>query len=85
MGKSWQEMSLEERIHFSIDKHYSEMAYFLYSHNYSQLVGTDRQKADICRQALEAKIAGTAGKMGPLEQFWADIKTGKVTLKGLPA
>lgn len=85
MGKAWQDMSLEERIQFAIDKHYSEMAYFLYSHNYSQLVGNDRQKADICRSALEAKIAGTAGKLGPIESFWHDIKTGKVKLAGLPA
>lgn len=83
MGKSWQDMTLDERITFSVDKHYSEMAYFLYSHNYSQLMGPDRQKADICRQALEAKIAGNAGKLGPLESFWADIKSGKVQLKGL--
>lgn len=85
MGKAWQDMTLEERIQFSIDKHYSEMAYFLYSHNYAQLVGPDRQKADICRQALEAKIAGNAGKLGPIEAFWADIKSGRVKLAGLPA
>jgi len=85
MGKAWQEMTNEERILFAIDKHYNEMATFLYSHNYCELVGNDRQKADICRAALEAKIAGTAGKLGPIESFWHDIKTGKVKLAGLPA
>jgi len=84
-GKAWQDMSLDEKISLSIDKHYAELAYFLYSHNYSQLVGADRQKADICRASLEARIAGTAGKMGPLEQFWSDIRSGKVKLAGLPA
>ena len=79
-GKTWQGMSLSERIDFSIQKHYSEMAYFLFSHNYSTLVGPDKLKADTCRTALEAKIAGTAGQMTPLEKFWDDIRTGKVTL-----
>ncbi len=83
-GKSWQDMSLDEKIQFSVDKTYAEMAYFLYSHNYSLLTGSDKQKADTCRQALEAKLAGQAGKMGPIEAFWSDIKSGKVQLKGLP-
>lgn len=85
MGKSWQDMTLDERIQFAVDKHYSEMAYFLYSNNYSQLVGAERQKADTCRQALEAKLAGVAGKLGPIETFWSDVKSGKVKLAGLPA
>ena len=84
-GNDWQAMTLDERIRLAIDKHYAELAYFLYSHNYSTLTGGDRAKADICRQSLEAKIAGTAGKLGPIEAFWNDVKTGKVTLKGLPA
>ena len=79
-GKAWQDMTLEEKITLSVDKHYAELAYFLYSHNYAQLVGADRQKADICRQALEAKLAGTSGKLGPIEAFWNDLRTGKVKL-----
>lgn len=79
-GKPWQEMSLDEQIRFAIDKNYSEMAYYLYSHNYSTLQGTDKQKADTCRTALEAKIAGTAGQLNPLTNFWNDIRTGKVQL-----
>lgn len=84
-GKTWQEMTLDERIQTAIDLHYNQLAYILYSRNYAELVGAERQKADICRAALEAKIAGTSGKMGPLEQFWADIRSGKVKLAGLPA
>ena len=82
-GKRWEDMSLDERIQLAIDKTYTEAAYFLYSHNYAQLMGADRQKADICRQTLEAKLAGTSGKMGPLETFWSDIKSGKVKLGGV--
>lgn len=79
-GKEWQEMSLEERIQYSINKHYTEMAYFLYSHNYAQLVGADKQKADTCRQTLEAKIAGMSGKTDALTRFWEDIANGRVRL-----
>jgi hypothetical protein len=81
-GKPWQDMSLDEQIRFAVDKTYSEMAYFLYSHNYSTLSGHDKLKADTCRQSLESKIAGTSGQMNPLTQFWEDIRKGKVQLGG---
>lgn len=80
MGRAWQEMSLDERVKFAIDKHYAEMAYFLYAHNYGELVGHDKQKADTCRQALEAKLAGSAGKMSALDMWFQDVKSGKVQL-----
>lgn len=83
-GGPWQEMPLDEQIRFALDKVYAEKAYFLYSHNYALLVGADRQKADTCRQVLEAKIAGTAGKMDAFAAWVDDIRQGKVKL-GLPA
>jgi len=79
-GKAWQEMSLEERIKYSVDKHYSELAYYLYSNNYAELEGTARQKADTCRQTLETKLAGMAGKLDAVTSFWADVVSGKVKL-----
>lgn len=80
MGKAWQDMSLDERVKFAVDKHYAEMAYFLYAHNYGELVGTEKQKADTCRQALEAKLAGSAGKMNALSQWFEDVRVGRVKL-----
>lgn len=77
MGKPWQDMSLEERIKFSIDKHYGELAYFLYSHNYSQVSGVELTKANTCRQVLEAKLAGLAGTTDPLTRFYEDMRAGK--------
>ena len=79
-GKSWQGMTLDERIDYTINKHYSEMAYFLYSHNYATLMGPDKAKADTCRTALEAKLAGTAGQLNPLERFWDDVRRGVIQL-----
>ena len=82
-GTPYEDLSSEERIKFALDKHYGEMAYFLYSHNYSLLEGADKTKADTARTALEAKLAGLAGQLDPLTQFWNDVKTGKVILKGV--
>lgn len=79
-GKPWKDMSLNEQINFAIEKHYAELAYFLYSHNYAELVGAERQKADICRSSLETKLAGMSGKMTPITQWFDDVKTGKVKL-----
>lgn len=87
-GKSWQEMSLEERIKFSVDKNYTEMAYFLYANNYASLTGADKIKADTCRTTLETKLAGLAGVLNPLEHFLKDFTTGKIslpTIRVLPA
>lgn len=82
--KSFQDMSLEEKIKYSLDLHYSQQAYFLYSRNYATLSGTDKQKADTCRQSLEAKAAGTAGQTNPLAAWWEDIRKGKITLGPIP-
>ena len=79
-GKSWNLMSLEERINLAINKHYCEMAYYLYSRNYTELEGAARLKADVCRDALEKKLAGTAGQRDALAAFLADVKNGVVRL-----
>lgn len=87
-GKPWQDMGVEERIKFSVDKHYTEMAYYLYSRNYVELFGQDRDKADTCRKALEAKLAGTSGQLTGIEKWWNDVKMGVVklpTLTTIPA
>ena len=90
-GKAWHEMSLEEQVEFALNKHYAELAYLLYSHNYAgDNSPADRQKMDVARAALEAKKAGSSGKLDPLMQWFSDIKAGKVTIasaqgKGTPA
>ena len=81
-GKDWTEMSLTEQLRTAVDKTYVEMAYFLYSRNYVDLSGPERSKADECRRTLEAKLAGTAGKLTAVETFWADVVAGRVKLVG---
>ncbi len=71
--KAWSELTPEERIKKALEKHYNEMAFFLYSTNYIDLDGAKKQKADSCRSALETKLAGMAGKMDALSSFYMDM------------
>jgi len=73
-GADWQNLSQEERWKRALDKHYSELAYLLYSRNYLQLHGLDKTKADTARAVLESKLAGEAGKLNDLDRFWLRIK-----------
>ena len=82
-GKDWTQMTAEEKIRTAIDKHYTEMAYYLYSRNYVDLSGAEKTKADTCRTALEAKLAGTAGKLSAVETFWSDVVAGRIKLSNL--
>lgn len=80
-GKAWQEMEPMERLKIAVEKHYAELAYFLYSHNYSDLMGAEKTKADTCREAIERKISGTAGKDDAFSRYLTDVMSGKVKLQ----
>ena len=84
MGAPWHKMAPEQRWKYALEKQYMEMAYFLSSHNHGELKGQAKQKAHTCRLALEAKLAGTAGKLNALEQFYDDVRTGKLKLAPSP-
>jgi hypothetical protein len=80
MGRSWTEMSLQERCQAALDQHYTQLAYLLFSSHYAEAQQADKTKLDTARQALEAKLAGTAGKGDVLSQFFDDVRSGKVKL-----
>jgi hypothetical protein len=80
LGKQWQDLSLDERIKLSLDRHYSGMAWLLFSQHYAEADGSMKGKLDQARIALEAKQAGTSGKMDALSQFFDDINRGRVKL-----
>lgn len=80
LGKSWQDMSLDERIKTALDQHYSALAYLLFSTNYVTVGQTDKGKLDTARVALEQKLAGTAGKGDALSRFFDDLNSGRVKL-----
>lgn len=79
-GGNWEDLSLEQRIQIALDKNYAEKAFFLYSNNFNEVSGADYTKLQEARKVLEAKMAGTSGKLNVLDQFMEDVKTGKVKL-----
>ena len=81
----WEDLSLDDMVKQAVDKTYKEMAYFLHSRNYVSLPQAERQKADTCRTALEAKLAGSAGKTNELTMFFDDIMRGTRKLAVLPS
>lgn len=69
----WQDLTDTQRWEAALAKTYNEMAYFLWSHNYAELTGSERQKADTCRMAIEAKMAGTSGQSSPMERMYQEL------------
>ena len=72
-GEAWHKMTDQQRLEPALKKHYTEMAYFLWSTNYVEVDGKERLKADTCRQSLEVKVAGMAGQDSPLSRFYSDL------------
>lgn len=80
LGKSWQEMSLDEKIDTALNQHYAALAFLLFSTNYVSASSTEKGKLDSARTALEAKKAGVAGKGDALSMFFDDVKSGRIKL-----
>ena len=74
-GEPWHRMSDEARLDHALTKHYNELAYVLWTTNYAECTGAAKTKADTCRAAIEAKVAGMAGKESPLARFYHDLLT----------
>jgi hypothetical protein len=77
LGKSWQEMSLDEKCEAALDQAYAGQAYFLFSTNYTSANQAEKAKLDTARQSLEQRKAGTAGKVDPIWAFIDDYKKEK--------
>lgn len=80
MGKAWHLMTTDERMKLGLDLLYSQYAYLLYSRNYLEAGDKERAKMDEARKAIEAKLAGQAGRGDQLSQFFEDVRTGRVKL-----
>lgn len=77
LGKDWQELSTEEMCDVALDQSYRSMAYLLFTTNYVTANQGQKAKIDTARSALEAKKAGTAGKIDPLFAFIEEFKREK--------
>jgi hypothetical protein len=85
LGKDWTEMSLDEAIDVALNQHYRSLAFLLFSTNYLSANQGEKAKLDSARTALEAKKAGTAGKVDALSSFYDDVKTGRIKLNARPS
>ena len=72
-GVAWHRMTDPQRLDAAVTKHYNELAYFLWTTNYAEADEGTKLKADTCRTAIEAKVAGMAGRESPLAQFYHDL------------
>jgi hypothetical protein len=82
MTKPWEEMTLDEAMREGLENHYRQLATLLHVENYLEAEPQMKGKMDSARCALEAKLAGSAGKMDPINQFFADVRDGRVKLVG---
>lgn len=80
LGKAFHEMSSDEQMSTALKVHYSQLSALLFSSHYAEASAMDKAKLDSARTAIEAKVAGTAGKGDALARFFDDINTGRVKL-----
>ena len=83
-GKPWHRLSDDERWRNALSQHYNQLATLLRGNHYADADGGLKAKMDAARVALEAKLAGQAGRGDALSQFLSDISSGKVKLQGAP-
>lgn len=76
----WQDMTVQQRMDAALERHYNQLSYFMDAHNYVEANAFEKSKLDDARKAIEAKNAGTAGAVGALETFYADLRSGRVKL-----
>lgn len=75
----WHQLEPDARLAIALDKHYAELAYFLYTHDWASLDGTDLRKATDAREALTKKLEGTdAADDSPMVAFLRALQEGTV-------
>jgi hypothetical protein len=83
---AWETLDKDKRLTLALDKHYAELAYWLYSHSYELVSDDSLRKTTDARTALMAKLQ--ADKIGdpdsPWAKFTADLLAGKVTIEQPP-
>lgn len=60
---AWQDLESADRLRIALDKHFAEMAYFLFTHNFAD-PSADRAKMTEAREAIVAKIEQGEGGGG---------------------
>lgn len=80
----WQSLDPEARLQIALDKHYAELAYFLYTHDWSEAEGTDLKKATDAREALAKRLEGSDSTTdSPMAAFMRAVQSGEIRM-GIP-
>ena len=75
----WHKLDAEARLAIALDKHYAELAYFLYTHDWATLQGLDLSRATDARTALAKKLEGReASDDSPMLAFMRALQEGNV-------
>lgn len=82
LPRPWEQMTGEEQMQDALKIHYSQLSLLLHSENYIEADPATKAKMDAARNSIETKLAGQAGKMSAMDEFFSDLKSGRVRLPG---
>lgn len=68
-GGRWPALEPDARLDIALDKHYAELAHFLYTHDYETAEGRDLGKINAAREALEKLRTGRLEQSSPFVKF----------------
>ena len=77
-GGAFERKTTEHMIEDALEQHYRQLAFTLENMHYFESAPQDRQKLDAAREALEKKVAGTAGASDGLTEFMNALRANKV-------
>lgn len=80
---AWQDIEAGDRLRLALEKHYAEMAYFLYTNNFAD-PSADRAKMTEAREAIVAKIEAGDGKGGSVFDVFLQKLAGRADLAEPP-
>lgn len=86
-GGRWPALDHDARLDIALDKHYAEMAHYLYTHDYDSADGPTLRKLDAARTSLESLRTGRMQENSPFVKFLRSILAPKSTpapMLGLP-
>ncbi len=79
-GGRWPALDEDARLDVALSKHYSELAHYLYTHDYDSADGPTQRKIDAAREALEGQRAGRMQQNSPFAKFLATLLKGEVQI-----
>lgn len=83
-GGRWPALEPDKRLDIALDKHYAEMAHYLYTHDYESADGKEMRKLDSARESLERLRTGRMEQQSPFMRFLATLLKPKSETGTLP-